>query len=380
MFFAIMLQSLFSCMILFSQSSLSKSSDCQIIENKKITQRLIYHPQSDFCIIIRSCLFTSISCDTFDNGGAISIDHDLSTLSISQSSFYDCNCYQKKGGAIYLNIKNASVDQCCAIECFSRYGLFLYGIFNQNFQTHMSTIVNCSSGGSLFTCSTLNSAGGYQTISFINSSSNNLNFYNAAGISIMPDELFMQFCTFSDNIGESIISINYLIEQSFHQRSINFINVINNTLKTHNPFPQAIAVFFVDNITLSNAIFQQNFAEYSEFLNFYTLYEAQNVHTIIIDSIFDQFSTRFPMETINCSLNISKDTYEIQFLNTEICDGYIEPSSNFSKKKIIIISCSVAGGILLISIIIIIILTVKKKRNNNQKQDILFPLITSENE
>lgn len=371
---------LLAFLILFPQYSLSKKSDCQIIEDETITKRLIFHPQSEFCVSIKNCFFTGISCDTFDNGGAISIDHDLSTLSIYQSSFYDCNCYQKKGGAIYLNIKNASIDQCCAYRCFSRYGLFLYSIVKQNFYANLSTIFNCSSGNSYFTSSTLNSAGGYQSVSFINSSSNDLNNYNAAGISVMPNELFMKFCTFSENIGESIICINYMIEQTFHKREIDHINVINNTLKTKSFFPQAVAVFFVDNITFSNAIFQQNSADYLYNLNFYTLYEAQNVHTIIIDSIFDYFSTSFPMDTINCSFNTTKDTYEIQFMNTEICDGYIEPSSNSNKKNIIIISCSVAAGVLIIVIIIVIVLVVKKKKNNNQKQELLVPLVTAENE
>ena len=374
------LLSLFLLVTLFPRSSLSNNLDCNIIENKKITQRLIFHPQSDYCILIRSCLFTDISCETFDNGGAISIDHSLTSFTVSQTSFFDCKCYQKKGGAIYLNAKNASIDGCCAIECFSRYGLFLHSIVDQGFCANMSTIVNCSSGDSLFTCSTLNSAGGFQSISQINSSLNNLNFYNAAGISVMPNELFMKFCTFSNNVGESIISINYLIDQSFHRRLINYVNIINNTLKTKNPFPQAIAVFFVDNITLSNAIFQLNSHNYSGSIGFYTLYEALNVHTLIVDSIFDQLTTKFPMNTINCTLNTTKDTYEIQFLNTEICNGYIYPSSGSSKRNIIIISCSIAGGIIIICIVAIIISFIKKKRNNNPKQESLFPLVTSENE
>lgn len=363
---------------LLFQQSLSRNSDCQVIENERITQRLLFNPQSDFCIQIKNCLFTSISCDIFDNGGAISINNDLTTLSVFQTSFYDCNCYQKKGGAIYLNVKNSSIDQCCAIQCFSRYGLFFHSIVNQSFSIHMSTIVDCNSGDSLFTCSTLNSAGGSQFISYVNSSSNNLNFYNAAGISIMPDDLLMGFCTFANNIGESIISINYLIDQSFHQRTLNYINVVNNTLRTKSPFPQAIAVFFVDNITLSNFIFQMNSADYSGTLDFYTLYEAQNVHTLIVDSIFDHFSTRFPMETINCSINTSENTYDFQFLNTEICDGYIPPSSSSSKRKIIIITCSAVGGVLCVIIIIVIIFALIKKRNTSKNNEIIYPLITSE--
>ena len=91
-----------------SDFSYLRNPSNEIIENQNISSRLVFTPEKDFFITIRQCLFMSISCDIFDNGGAISINNPYTSFSVSQTSFSECKCYQKQGGAIFLKTKNAT--------------------------------------------------------------------------------------------------------------------------------------------------------------------------------------------------------------------------------------------------------------------------------
>ena len=361
-----------------SDFSYLRNPSNEIIENQNISSRLVFTPEKDFFITIRQCLFMSISCDIFDNGGAISINNPYTSFSVSQTSFSECKCYQKQGGAIFLKTKNATFDSCCALHCFSQYGLFLQGIVSEYFSFHMSTITQCDSGESLFTCAALNIAGGTQYVSMINSSANNLNVFTAAGISLMPKFLNMKFSTFSNNIGESILSLNYMVSETHDSRLIDSINIVNNTLRTNSPFPQAVAVFFIDQCKLSNAIFQQNSANYTN--NFYVLYESLNVKTVIENSVFDYFQSRFPMNLINCTFNKTVPTHQIEFLNTEMCYGYVLPPNSNTTKEIMIICCSVFGGILLILVVTTLVIKFRKKPDENVHPMVSTAHLLSEND
>ncbi|OHS98708.1 hypothetical protein TRFO_08684 [Tritrichomonas foetus] len=350
---------LFPLLFYFNGCYSSPNNDCQIIEDQTINSRLILNPSSDFCIKIKNCIFHNIECDIFDNGGAISVSHNLTTLTIQESLFTFCNCFQRKGGALFYQLKNATIDRCCAFCCFSIYGLFSEGVTSDFQYVNLSTITGCNTNDAKFSCAVMNTIGGTQILRNINSSMNNMNTFGAAGISVMSNELSLSFCSFSENIGESIININYDASPTFFIRSLEKINVYNNTIRTDSYISQAVVNIFTYNVTISDAIFVENSADNEN--KTFTFYEARTVKSLIIGCIFDNFKTKFSMNTQNCIFDTVAPTYNIQFLNTQMCN--ILPSEPSSKNTIIIVSSAVGGALLLTIVIIAIFLVIKRRKN-----------------
>ena len=352
-----------SLLLLFIKSDKSNAT----ISDRVFDDRLVINPSTFFYFNILNCLFTHISCNIFDNGGAISLVHSESVFNVKETTFSFCNCFQRKGGAMFYQTKSCTIVGCCAYHCYSVYGLFLYGAVDEDQYFNMSAIFNCDSNDSKFTVSTINTFGGTQTISSINSSNNNMNIFGPAGISVMPNDLHILQCSFANNIGNSIITLNYDTDLSIqYNRLIEMINVVNNTLKTDSLFPQAVMVFFIHNCTLSKSIFQRNSAVIPD--KFYTLSQAGNVNSLIIDCTFDQLVTMNPMNTVNCKIDPDIQTYNFDLL--ESC--YIPANANSLPSITVIV---IVFSLIAITAIILAVALLLKKRILSRKNYLLYSVV-----
>ena len=325
---------------------------CEVIENQTVTKRIYYTVPRDFCVLITSSFFANCSCDYFDNGGAICVSHALSTFTCSDCTFYGCACDYKYGGAVYLDVQSNSITRCCGTFCRSKYGQFV-DVRGQSHVFESVTVLGASSVGRFECSATVNIADGVQSVKLVNSTRNELEGYVAAGMSLMPHDLKMSMCSFEGNVGDSIVALNFRAEKVDGERVVEFVNFANNSIKTTKN-RQAIVMIFIDNVTVMNAVFRGNDAGL-------VAYEAGNVKSLFQGCVFDCGEGAIDIETKDCTFNQATETYEMEFINTELCRFEI-PVKEKADIKVIIAASVVISVAVIVAILLVTVCCIKRRR------------------
>jgi len=255
---------------------------------------------------ISECMFIRLARFEKGAGGVIYIYEGSYSLKIIYSVFYNCSC-SSDGGAIFsYKSKNADLRMICANRCFALYYCFAY-INSQK--------INNGEYLSISACSITKSnvtpierypicfLSGNQNANNVNSSMNTDN--TCSGISFMQSLSFScSHCTFSNNKA-------YLcncIELDSADGIMAFANIVHNNSPSKNG-----VVFVTGNIKMNYCIFDMN--ENALF----SLYSGSLELSHCFMNHFDTFSTSNEVLTSNNNSLEEKQTYQIQFFNSNVC-------------------------------------------------------------
>ena len=200
-------------------------------------------------ILMNHCLISNFFGS--GNGGAIFIDIPGLSLSINETTFYECISTKGNGGAIFfINGLNIFLFRICVKNCITAPGFYdQFAYLNTNYDQiiDLLSITKCDN---LNGAQTLRLANGNQNIYNTNISNNHNNYISGVFYG-SPNSMLSKYCTIYNNTVSSYICINLQGSSGNISKS----NIILNNSPNSN---YGVISLWVSNFNLNECIFDQN--------------------------------------------------------------------------------------------------------------------------
>lgn len=246
-------------------------------------------------IDISHCCFLHMSHFS-GNGGVILVSTSFLSMSIYDSMFHNCSCFNQ-GGAIYFNSSLSKIRMVCASRCNGSWYHFALISASQDNKIDFLSLTLCSINANGYFTIEINS--GYQTVSNTNSSLNQ--GYRGTGIRVLnPNSYLSHHCTFSNNVVSNAMCVNFVGGSG----KMSFSNII------HNNSPASLGVvtiggFGIYNMEFCIFDFNQNTLFYVATGNI-SIFSSYIKHDGITSSINNNSLTRF-------------NSYSLEFYGSNYC-------------------------------------------------------------
>ena len=209
------------------------SNECPELSNQVIEyQRFVISgcPANRFNVL--NSIFSDIA--SAGTGGALLIKNQSYVIEVSNCMFTNCSTTMN-AGAIYAFGTNVTYNRNCAIHCSAKAGqsseLITHplGVIVMNY----SLVCYCADELRHQRVSSFSTAGGFQSIHYVNSTNNMIQNQGSGGMISGPVNISMAHCTFSNNFGliTLYLSIFHHGNESLstYNRTVSLSNFVNNT-------------------------------------------------------------------------------------------------------------------------------------------------------
>lgn len=205
-------------------------------------------------IDVKSCLFRM--CETNGDGGGLSVSGETLTLNIKESSFFDCDSREGKGGGIYFDGISMYAKNTCFSYCESDntgQAIFAQTTTKKNLYIEGCDVAMCTNVASETgeESAPIDLFMGKQRVKESNVTSCILSMLYSAFHTDDSDSIIMTFDNFEKNEGNIVIGI----EDARSNDDLSYVNIINN--KCNDPSTYGV-VYATTNTVFRNVLFSGN--------------------------------------------------------------------------------------------------------------------------
>ena len=264
-------------------------------------------------------IFDSIfqNCSS-NSGGAIYILGENLSLYASRITFYKCSALTNTGGALWIEIKNSTIIQCCFSNCFSIGYRNAGGGWIKDFgYLNSSIIIKCSPNNLTGGGGSFGYWKGTQIINNINSTFNYALTYSQFFLRYSNIYSILKYSLFKQSFKQGSLSLDDIGDYSY----CNIINNSENGLYFYtNIYNNASTIYIKD------FIFQNNLIDCQ--------IDNSNISIYLISCISNNNNFGFINFSLNCINNLINNNFKLNILKEYNCyyfNNYF--LINFLKKK-----------------------------------------------